>query len=919
MGEQRRITTGQWFLTKLDVITTIANVVQSFQLMNASTVQYWLYSVMKFVSAGFDRASPARKPGKQQSGGTFPGLQRNLVPSKFNTEQRKETKIPRIESLTTARRSIGVPMRFFHLRLLGSLLLGIIGISVASTYFDVLAHNHALRHDLQLRTQWFAKGLQTQLDSQMASLPPKELEELLLRLRTFVDQPGVAVYDMTGALIASAGDVYPLKTLSPTVLNRSLAEEKETAAYVRVPDDTDLTQSAEGQLPAARTGSTPSTQLWFEDVLPLNAGGHQAGAVALVANASFIRAEGMEVWKRSFLRIAALVVLIVIVTLVMVRWLLVQPLLQAAEWLRRVRQGKAGIADGEKELSFLSPIAKEITSIAVNLTRARAAAESEARLRDAGERVWTADRLAVHVAERLGGSRLFVVSNREPYMHVRQGKETACIVPPSGVVTAIEPILQACDGTWIAHGSGNEDMAFVEDGDRLRIPPEDPRYTLRRVWLSDEEVAGYYEGFSNEGLWPLCHIAHTRPIFRIADWEYYQRVNERFAEVLAEEMRDQECPVVFVQDYHFAMLPQMIKDIRPDARVAIFWHIPWPNPEAFAICPWQAELLTGMLGADIIGFHVQAHCNNFLDTVDRVLESRTDWEHFTVRRFGHLSSVRAFPISVAWDEAKSEHPSKSESNRLSYMDRVKISLSARTILGYDSLDDRHFGKLHKELGILGQHLILGVDRMDYTKGIVERLSAIECLLEEHPQFIENLTFVQIAAPSRSRIPAYAALGDQVREAATQINRRFGNQRWEPIRIIERQCSHEEIKRYYEAADICVVTSLHDGMNMVSKEYIAARSDGDGVLVLSRFAGAAQELRDSLIVNPYDIGQVAGAIRFGLEMAVSERRLRMSRMRVHVKEHNVYRWAANILSDLCSVRLEDHEMVSQSEEKENQMA
>jgi trehalose 6-phosphate synthase len=497
-------------------------------------------------------------------------------------------------------------------------------------------------------------------------------------------------------------------------------------------------------------------------------------------------------------------------------------------------------------------------------------------------------------------------------MHVKGGNGTECIVPPSGLVTAIEPILQACDGTWIAHGSGSEDAGFVDSHDRLRVPPDDMRYTLRRVWLSPEEEAGYYEGFSNEGLWPLCHIAHTRPIFRASDWTYYQSVNKKFGEVLVEEMRDTEHPVIFVQDYHFALLPQIIKHARPDARVAIFWHIPWPTAEAFAICPWQAELVDGIVSADVIGFHLQSHCNNFLATVDRVLESRTDWEHFSIRRKGHHSAVRPYPISVAWDEhnvdtagiqetkqtAIAENKTNGSNGSIGYAgneDILKVS-EIRPMVGASPL--------HRELGIEGMHLLLGVDRLDYTKGIVERLLAIENLLEEHPWYMEQFVFVQIASPSRTRILSYANLRIQVEETVERINRRFQTSQWKPVILIQRQCSHEEIARYYRAADLCLVTSLHDGMNLVAKEYLAARNDCDGVLVLSRFAGAAQELGDALLVNPYDIVQVSEAIHTGLQMSREERRLRMERMRQQVREHNVYRWASNILTDLCAVRLDD---------------
>jgi trehalose-6-phosphate synthase len=759
------------------------------------------------------------------------------------------------------------------------------------------------------------------IEQQLMRDTQEQLPQVLERLRQYPDQPSLAVYNTDGTLLASTGDILPLKSLQSSFLKRPLTAGKEMSAFVRVAEER---PRAAGEAASDANHGTNSAQsaesprLWYEDAIPLHDGQRTVGALVMLADADYIRMEGVDVWRRSFLRIVAMVVLVVVVTLVMVRWFLVQPVTRAAEWLRRLRQGKAEVGDGAKEFGYLIPLANEVTSLAENLTRARAAAEAEARLRDAAEHVWTADRLAVHVRERLGSGKLFVVSNREPYMHVRRGTETECVVPPSGLVTALEPVLQACDGTWIAHGSGSEDAAFVDAHDRLRVPPDEPRYTLRRVWLSTEEEAGYYEGFANEGLWPLCHIAHTRPIFRASDWHYYKQVNAKFAEVLIEEMRDTEHPVVFVQDYHFALLPQMIKKARPDARVAIFWHIPWPNAEAFGICPWQAELVDGLLGADVIGFHIQSHCNNFFETVDRVLEARTDWEQFSIRRGGHLTLVRPFPISVAWDEHatdearyRGERPGSNS----------KPATVRDSLVQTDSIvpPEIEYSPLHRELGIEGRQILLGVDRMDYTKGIVERLLAVEHLLDEHPWYLEKIVFVQIAAPSRTAIPSYVGLRIQVQETVERINRRFETSRWKPVILIDRQCSHEEIGRYYRAADVCLVTSLHDGMNLVAKEYLAARKDCDGVLILSRFTGAAQELRDALLVNPYDVVQVGEAIRIGLEMSPGERRLRMERMRHQVKEHNVYRWASNVLTDVCAVRLEDEASAYESDQPHRQLA
>jgi len=745
-------------------------------------------------------------------------------------------------------------MQFFRMRLILALVVGITLVSVASTYFEVLAHKHALRLELERRTAWLSKSLQSEIEKTVAGGHTAETAAEAARLRSQNEVLGLAVYDTQGGVVTQAGPAGVFGALSRGPMDKAIKQGIDSSVFGHQDD-----------------------QQWLEEAIPLYVDGRVAGALVILEDARYIRAEGTDVWRQSFWRIAAFVLLIVCVTLMMVRWFLMRPMMRVADRLRRLRTGQTGDLADESiaELSLFTPLAREVKSMAESLIEARTAAETEARLRDAGEHQWTAERLAVHIGERFGSSRIFVLSNREPYMHVLQGRETVCVVPPSGLVTAIEPVLRACDGIWVAHGSGTEDALNVDDFDRLRVPPGDPRYTLRRVWLSSDEEAGYYDGFANEGLWPLCHIAHTRPIFRASDWECYQRVNEKFAAALLEEMKGNSNPIVFVQDYHFALVPRLIKAARPDARVAIFWHIPWPNPEAFGICPWQAELLDGLLGADLIGFHIPLHCNNFLSTVDRVLESRTDREHMTVRRDGHTSYVRPYPVSVALDSAKPERRTSRPSHE----------------------------ELLKEFGLRCETLIVGVDRMDYTKGIVERLMAVEKLLEEHPWYLERLTMVQIAAPSRSRIPSYVNLRRQVEETVERINQRYQTTLWKPVVLIERQCSHAEVDLWYHAAAVCLVTSLHDGMNLVAKEYVAAREDEDGVLVLSKFTGAATELLDALVVNPYDIEGVAGAIHQGLEMDRGERRMRIQRMRQHVMDHNVYRWAANILGDLRDLRME----------------
>ncbi len=757
-------------------------------------------------------------------------------------------------------------MNLFRLRLILALAACVTLVSIASTYFEVLAHSHLLRQELERRSKWMGASLQPVLEQTLAGGDTLALPSLIERFRQDSGALALAVYDAEGRLVTATGPSGLLQDMSHSSIEKSLRKGADISAF----------------------GASDGFR-WQQEVVPLHNGNELKGALVLVNDAGYIRSQAYDLWRRSFWRIVALVILITGVTLVMVRWFLLEPMTRVAERLRRLRTGDVDESPAPAhELSMFTPLAREVETMAESLLAARASAEAEARLRDAGENLWTAERLAVHMRDRFGSSRIFVVSNREPYMHVRQGRETVCIVPPSGLVTAIEPVLRACDGVWVASGSGNADATTVDEFDRLRVPPDDPRYTLRRVWLSNEEESSYYDGFSNEGLWPLCHIAHTRPIFRASDWECYQRVNRRFANALLEEMEGCTDPVVFVQDYHFTLLPRMVKEARPDARVAIFWHIPWPNPEAFGICPWQAQLLDGLLGADLIGFHIPLYCNNFLSTVDRVLESRTDREHMNVRRHGHITAVRPYPVSVAF-EGPVDEPGE------------EVLQDEATVLADRAAERREL--LH-EFNVRAECIVLGVDRLDYTKGIVERLLAVEELLEKHPWHRERLTMVQVAAPSRTRIPSYMDLRRSVEETVTRINQRYQTAHWRPIVLIERQCSHDEVSRWYRVADVCLVTSLHDGMNLVAKEYVAARNDEDGVLVLSKFTGAAVELRDALVVNPYDIAQVAEAVHTGLEMTRGDRRERMHHMRRQVMEHNIYRWAANVLGALREIRIEN---------------
>ena len=635
---------------------------------------------------------------------------------------------------------------------------------------------------------------------------------------------------------------------------------------------TQLVQEAQGHQQTTQWRQGPLDVLMVTHTI--SRAGAPLGTLVIARDATNITSARWAFWEDALIGTIVQVIAIVVLTIVLVRWSLTAPVARTARWMRDLRVG-APVQKALPVADLFKPLTQEVVRLVSSLEVARAAAREEARLRDAHESHWTAERLRVHARSKMGRRPLFVISNREPYIHMRKNGSVETLQPASGLVTAIEPILRACDGTWIAHGSGTADRDVVDTHDRLRVPQDQPEYTLRRVWLTPEEEEGYYYGFSNEGLWPLCHIAHTRPVFRASDWASYQVANQKFAEAVLEELNGSESPIVLVQDYHFALLPRMIKDARADAQVAVFWHIPWPNPEAFGICPWQTEVLDGMLGADLIGFHTQAHCNNFLETVDRTLESKVDWEQFTVLRRGHVTSVQPFPISVEVREPGGlAPPEQSQPFR-----RTELLAS---------------------LGVTAAYLGVGVDRIDYTKGIIERFKGIERFLERWPEYVGHFTFAQIAAPSRSRIQRYRDLETEVTAEAERINQRFATASWRPIILSRRHHGHEEITRFYRAADLCLVTSLHDGMNLVAKEFVAARDDSDGVLILSRFAGASGELRDALIVNPYDTDELASALHRALTMPDTEREARMGRMRRTVRENNIYRWAGMLTAALAAI-------------------
>lgn len=488
---------------------------------------------------------------------------------------------------------------------------------------------------------------------------------------------------------------------------------------------------------------------------------------------------------------------------------------------------------------------------------------------------WTAQALRQVVRDQLRSPQMIVVSNREPYVHNRGDDGSPLLhLPASGMVTALEPIVRACAGTWIAHGSGTADRQVVDIHDRIRVPPNDPAYVLRRVWLTQEEEEGYYYGFANEGLWPLCHLAYVRPAFRESDWQTYRAVNEKFAAVVAREARESN-PVVLIQDYHFALLPRFVRERKPNATIVLFWHIPWPNAETFGVCPWKHEMLLHLLSADILGFHTRYHCQNFLASVDRFVECQIDHEHMTVTLQGHVCHVVPYPISIEWPPRQLDHLPPVNLARIDV--RRRYGIRADVALG------------------------VGVERWDFTKGIVERFQAIEILLDRRPQLRGRLTLLQIAAPSRAKLPAYRTLQERTLAEVERINSRFRNDSWQPIVLVDTQQTPDAVWELYRAADFCIVNSLHDGMNLVAKEFAAARDDEDGVLILSTFAGASRELLEALLVNPFDVSETAAAIETAIAMPRDQRRERMQLMRRTVKENNVYRWAGRMLMDAARVR------------------
>ncbi|MEC5396267.1 alpha,alpha-trehalose-phosphate synthase (UDP-forming) [Uliginosibacterium sp. H1] len=639
------------------------------------------------------------------------------------------------------------------------------------------------------------------------------------------------------------------------------ADSKLTASTAAFPPRLDCTQAREAAAQSPAIVTLPRGDVHVT-VVPLTLPNLKDGRLVVLHDLSYIHLRSADTRRYLIMLFVALGCGMALITV----------LVAHISWRGWVAGTKA-LLRGEGLLEPFRP-PPELQVVATDLREMLREMDEERRSRMHAED-WTPERLRQLLNTDMRGEQVIVVSNREPYIHFKREQGLEVQRPASGLVTAIEPVMRACSGTWIAHGSGSGDRESVDHNDRVMVPPDDPSYSLRRVWLTEEEEQGYYFGFANEGMWPLCHLAHVRPVFRLSDWEHYKAINQRFADAVVKEARTDD-PIVLVQDYHFALLPDLLRARLPNATIITFWHIPWPNPESFGVCPWHEEILKGLLGSSILGFHTRQHSRNFLESVDRFLEARIRMEESTVSFANDLTQVNAYPISIHW-------PTLEESAR------------------WPSVQDCRSG-LREMLGVADDHLVaVGIDRFDYTKGIIERFHAVDRLLQKHSELKRRFTFVQFAAPTRSSLDEYQLFVQQVHTLTDRINARHGDSSWQPIRLIAEHQDSDEVTRHYRGTDCCVVTSLHDGMNLVAKEFVAARDDGYGTLVLSQFAGAARELNTALIVNPYDVEETADALYRGLTMSRAEQAERMRSLRTMVREDNVYRWAAHMLLDAARLR------------------
>jgi len=696
------------------------------------------------------------------------------------------------------------------------------------------------RRDVELRSELVFNSIRDRIEREVTS-PPQELGPLFERLTSDERILALGLCDASGQVVV---------------------------ATRRMPRDVQCHPIIASGTPVAQSVRFERTRIDGERVLvgifPLTTGA-ATGSLVILHELAFVSDRVVE--ARWYMVVVGIALLLLVGTLAS----LILGLMQR-RYMAGVLATIQDMRTGRPQRGVMDPVLKDESREIRGLLRDF---REKIRQEDGTPLEWSPSTLQDLLENELPDAEVFVVSNREPYIHNHADDGRVVVQrPASGLVSALEPVMRACGGTWVAHGSGSADRETVDASDHVLVPPAKPAYRLRRIWITDEEQEGYYYGFANEGLWPLCHLAYVRPIFRESDWQQYVAINQRFADAIVREATRSD-PVIMVQDYHFALLPRMIRAQLPKATILTFWHIPWPNAEAFGICPWKEEIIAGLLGSTVLGFHTQAYCNNFFETVDRFMESRIDRERRSVVFGGEETMVRPYPISIEWPPA-------------ALLSQQPVSECRRAVRERFGLPE------DMKIGV-------GIERFDYTKGILDRLMAIDELLTRQPQWKGRFTFVQIVAPTRSKLPSYTSLQKEALRLTDEINERHGSDGYKPILLVVRHHEPDEVYELFRAADLCVVSSLHDGMNLVAKEFVAARDDEQGALVLSRFAGASSELGEALIINPYDVQGMAEAIGRALIMPEDEQRERMRLMRAQVRERNVYRWAGQILLDASRLR------------------
>ena len=645
------------------------------------------------------------------------------------------------------------------------------------TFNQVNEERLNLSADLQYRTRLLA-------DSLAESVGPNFLQNSTTTLQRIVDRftdkeriVGIAVFTNRGVPLAASKEMPKRVTDNPDFVFAALDKGEPTGLF-----------------------ETLAGAPLYLHVSPLFAKSSSvSGALVVVQNASYIDTALVNIWKRNAVRLLVQIVVFSAAIVLLVRFALLRVMRRFAESVKSARMSKTPKAAFGGPF-FLKPLASEIMKMNQSLAQARFAASEEARMRLLKlDSPWTAERLKEFIKANLKNRKVIVVSNREPYIHSKGKNGISVSVPASGMVTALEPLVEACAGEWLR-----------SDYDKMR------------------------------------------------------------SGILA-EIKDVPEPIILVQDFHLALLPEMVKKSRPDAAAGLFWHIPWPSPEHFSICPWRKEILLGMLGADLIGFHTQQYCNNFIDTVGKEVESLIDLEQFAITHDEHKTLIKPFPISIAFATEEG--------------------------LGEEKEPDR---KILRSFGVHTPLVGLGVDRLDYTKGILERFKGIEHFLLKYPEYKEKLTFLQIAPPSREEAKKYREYSEAVSAEAERINEQCGTRQWKPIALHKKHYPHLTLNQLYRLANVCLVTSVHDGMNLVAKEFAAARNDELGVLVLSNFTGASRDLKGALLVNPYSAEETSEALHMALTMPKTEQRRRMRQMRETVRSYNVYRWAAEFIRALIGL-------------------